>query len=59
MVSFMYSQEKGIGGVYESPTRRKQLASKSLLENLQNPKFVEYFKNKLIEKELVSKERME
>lgn len=54
MVSFMYSQERGIGGVFETPARRKQLAAKSLAENLHSPKFVEYFKDKLIEKELVT-----
>ena len=59
MISFMYSQERGIGGVFETPARRRQLAAKSLAENLQNPKFVEYFKEKLIEKELVSAERIE
>ena len=45
--------------MFETFARRKRLAAKSLAENLQNPKFVEYFKEKLIEKELVSAERIE
>lgn len=30
MISFMYSDEKGIGGVFETSSKRKQLAAKSL-----------------------------
>ena len=44
MISFMYSQERGIGGVFDTPARRRQLAARSLAENMQNPIFVEYFK---------------
>lgn len=54
MISFMYSQERGIGGVFESSARRRQLAAKSLADNLHNSKFVEYFKDKLITQSLVS-----
>lgn len=50
----MYSQERGIGGVFESVNKRRQLAAKSLGENLHNSKFVEYFKDKLISKNLVT-----
>ena len=43
MISFMHSDDKGVGGISESPSVRKALASKSLAENLKNPTFVEYF----------------
>jgi proteasome assembly chaperone (PAC2) family protein len=54
----MYSSERGIGGVFETPHRRKHLAAKSLQENLKNEKFVELFKEKLIELKLVTPEHI-
>jgi len=44
----MYSNERGIGGIFENSTKRRQLAKKSLGENLKDEKFVELFKNKII-----------
>lgn len=40
----MYTNEKGIGGVFESASRRKNLAKKSLQNNLGNPLFTHLFK---------------
>ena len=36
MISFMYSDEKGIGGIFETGDRRRQLAERSLQENIKN-----------------------
>jgi hypothetical protein len=40
----MYTNEKGIGGVFDSTARRKALAKKSLQNNLCNPLFLRLFK---------------
>jgi hypothetical protein len=44
----MYTNEKGIGGVFDSNVRRRTLAKKSLQNNLGNPLFVSLFKEKLL-----------
>ena len=44
LISFMYSTERGIGGVFDSPARRRALAKKSLANNLANPLFLQLFK---------------
>jgi hypothetical protein len=40
----MYTAERGIGGIFDSPARRRSLAKKSLANNLGNPLFVHIFK---------------
>jgi hypothetical protein len=40
----MYTNEKGIGGVFDSSSRRKTLAKKSLANNLGSPLFNKLFK---------------
>ena len=50
----MYANEKGIGGIFDSLTRRKNLARKSLSNNIANPLFVSLFKEKLIVRKLIS-----
>jgi ubiquitin-conjugating enzyme E2 J2 len=44
LISFMYTNEKGIGGVFDSSSRRKTLAKKSLANNLGSPLFNKLFK---------------
>jgi ubiquitin-conjugating enzyme E2 J2 len=56
LISFMYANEKGIGGIFDSLTRRKNLAKKSLSNNIANPLFVSLFKEKLITRKLISQE---
>ena len=44
LISFMYSSERGVGGLTYSSTKRKMLAKKSLKRNLSNELFVKLFK---------------
>lgn len=48
LISFMYSNERGIGGLFYSSSKRKALAKKSLKNNLANPQFVHLFKEDLL-----------
>ncbi len=40
----MYTNEKGIGGLFDPVSRRRTLAKKSLGNNLGNPLFIQIFK---------------
>ena len=40
----MYTNEKGIGGIFDSVSKRKTLAKKSLVNNLASPLFLQIFK---------------
>lgn len=55
----MYSNERGIGGVFNSASRRKTLAKKSLANNLATPLFVQLFKEKLLARAIVSEKEVE
>ena len=54
LISFMYTDEKGVGGLHYSSARRKTLAKKSLKSNLSNPLFIELFMQHLIDKEIIT-----
>lgn len=58
LVSFMYTNERGIAALFDSSSRRKSLAQKSLANNLANPLFVQLFKEKLIARAIVSEKEI-